>query len=407
MANQTLNGVLGGAGKKMAAEAVKFFAQGIWDEIMDKPKPLTIIRLLKTLQADLNEIKISIKNLSDQIRDVAIEIKTDTLDKYYTDIDSIYLHYFAALDALMAAQPTGNQNNIDEAKRELTNTGKQVVEKIHRYLEQIHRLLTASTGGSTGLLQHINEKYKSNDIVSHFFAIQNILTKYLSIQVKGISLLAIVSRDKTVDFTTSGPLINKIDININNQIDLATSFFQPTALKLIQAILQPEPSIYASILSSGGSRYGHYARLSDGIYSQPSGFSQSQTSWLIQPVTPITAPNQDAVYYFNLIYIDPTGKRLYLDLSGSQYGAVPSADNEWSKENIRWSIYSLSNDTFGFAYLGNYSGGSFNGYRLTVNNEHLDYSKAFDASDARQQFQLSDIRKIYMPDPADIIPLEI
>lgn len=444
MANKGFNGVLSlsskDVGQKMALATVDYFTKLAWSSLLGD-KTDTVINLIQQLSRQLDDIRNDISHLATQVADFQLDVKLTDIESHATEIESIYQKYQTRLTNYMSATEKGQTDLAAAHKRELHDVGKEIEDNVFNRLRQIHRLLTTSGNDNKGVLQLYRQKYKDRDLFTYFFAMQSVMTRFFSVQMQGITLLTLAGQDKTVNLASFREDAQNIDANIKAQIKQALDYFPGEGLKLINAMIQSEyrdewmppvaprvpgeapppwvpdepapivappeiiffPGAQARMLvrtslrsvamkSAGREQYLHLT------YATMSNFGSFRTDgsaiWHIVPVNDMTPPPADQPYLFNFEYVKDREVPLVLGLSGSQYGAVafPLPGQAEARSN-RWAIYLDDSGALWFEYHGNYMGGSFNDFRLTVDmnrNVPLYYAQPSSARSSNDLFVLMD-----------------
>ncbi|MDD1014902.1 hypothetical protein [Pseudomonas rubra] len=447
MANTGFNGVLSltptDIGQKMALATVDYFTKTAWNSLIGD-KTDTVIKLIKQMSVQLDEIRSDISKLSLQIRDFQLDAKFSDVESHCTDIQSIHDRYQTRLKNYMQAKAEGDTEHADRFARELTEIGEAVKGSVYTHLAQIHRLLTMSTQDNSGLLQLFNQKYKERDLFTRFFAMQYVVTRFFTVQMQAITLMTLAGMDKSVCYDSFKDDVKAIDSNIKAQISLALSYIPLPGRQLIEAMIRPanmpewmpptapsldpdavqplEPQAAEPIVVSPQIDYfpgaliktgvntsirsvvmralnkPSYVHLGYGTYYCGGSFSASaEPVWNIVPANDMAPPVDNQPYLFIFEYLASDAGPLVLGLSGSQYGAVPEPlpSNPGARNNT-WAIYSDDGGALRFEYHGNYVDGAFNGCHLYVDpsrNTELYYSKPSADTGGKDLFMLSEYLK--------------
>ena len=444
MANKGFNGVLSlsskDVGQKMALATVDYFTKLAWSSLLGD-KTDTVIDLIHQLSRQLDDIRNDISQLATQVADFQLDVKLTDIESHATEIESIYQKYQTRLTNYMSATEKGQADLAAAHKRELHDVGKEIEDNVFNRLRQIHRLLTATGDDNKGVLQLYRQKYKDRDLFTYFFAMQSVMTRFFSVQMQGITLLTLAGQDTTVNLASFREDAQHIDANIKAQIKQTLGYFPGEGLKLINAMIrsesrdewmppvaprvpgeapppwvpdEPTPMIIpAGLIYFPGAEVhtvvstslrsvamkaagrAHCMHLAYSNYGNLGTFDRDESAyWFIVPVDSMAPPPAGKPYLFILEYVIRREVPLVLGLSGSQYGAVacPLPGQAEARSN-RWAIYLDDSGALWFEYHGNYVGGSFNDFRLTVDlgrNQPLYYARPSSARSSNDLFVLMD-----------------
>jgi hypothetical protein len=383
-------------GKEIGLSSISFGTNHLWMLLINDPSAedqLKVMQKLDQVMEELKKVHTDISNLKSQVNKFQIDVKMDMVDGYVNNIESLYDHYFAAINAMAenakdryARKPNAiNESKPDDIitsfkkiQNRLKELGSRITNETYKDLRQIHNYLVNQEERSLFNLAH--NFYISQDFYSYFCAMKLMHTRYFLVQKKALDMLNLVLDDSMIDFPDGKEVIKKAEDMVDQQEERFLKLVPDSVVQLVNA-LSKNPERASVRFQANTGRGIHFGSLQYGNIMTCIGDLAEE--WYLEPMQPIINPNLQQKYSFRLIHSE-SGKSLIF--SGSQYGAVASDDT-----TMGWQIYCAPNGKFWLEFKGNYYGGTWDGARLCINPSNrgqLFHSTNKNKTDTDQQFTL-------------------
>jgi len=386
--------------KQIGSAAVKQGSNKIWILLAgdaEGAKFDEVNRRLDQVLNELNKVRTSISEVKTQIDDFHADVKMDDVDRYANQIESLYDQYMAALDSLKnatKAEMAGDSAAALARKRaiqRLTELGIRVANEIYSSVKQINSLLAET--GDRSLFALVHKNNFSRDFLSYFIVMKSLFVRYYVVQSKAIFIMSLVAEDPSVYFTDGGKLVRSVEEMLDKQERFLLTLIPHSVVQLVSAIAASPDSTPIRLRSAIAGRGLHIGHMSREIQ-----ITNILEEWRLEPLQPLNAHHKEG-FYFRVRNIRDDK---LLILSGSQYRAqgdirVPGTP----LSRAAWKIRCCAEGRFWLEFLSNYSGGTFNGFRLATWNcgsnkdSLIGYQEQYDDSDKYQQFYIEPFAVAY------------
>lgn len=330
-----------------------------------EPDP-EVRKQLDAIAKDLKKVSEDVKEIDNRISNLQLGFKTDLVQTFMTNINSLFDQYMGALAALAiaTAQPKSEEKAkaFGRNRSRIVELGTRVSNETYRDLQQMHTFIAGQEKTGLLYLAFLQSLKDSKDVVLHFVKMKTFLITFYMVQQKALQLFHYVEADPKVNFTDGPTLISNINLNIDTQESYWNKIMTSNVIELATRFIQKPAENVAVDFYGSGKRGIHTGNQ----YTNTYFLGDQACQWSLEPLQAIDVSNLNADHFWRLREVS-NGKVMLLD--GSASVAVRNDFGPGGDDMSRWNLRCTETGLFQVRYSGaKYSGKAFDNWKLKVIN---------------------------------------